>query len=126
MTLGRNGCWPSCAEHNSTLARQTPIYGACCGVTCHGRIHQAIDRGRARHLSRRRRRQRQPHSAFSPSTLEFFELGLGGHFTADLLGDGQLDPLALLARESALIELSSYVVPEPRPVAAISLQAAEI
>ena len=29
----------------STLARQTPIYGACCGVTCHGRIHQAIDRG---------------------------------------------------------------------------------
>jgi hypothetical protein len=32
----------------------------------------------------------------------FFELGLGRHLTADLLGDCRRDPIALLAREPAL------------------------
>src|SRR5262249_14896443 len=78
------------------------------------------------HLESLGPRAREVTPLLPPSTLEFFELGLGRPLTADFLGDCRRNLLALLARESALSELSSHVVPEPRPVAALSLHAAEI
>ena len=59
------------------------------------------------------------------SALECLELGFARHLTADFRDRG-CDPLALLGREPAPIELSNHVVPEPRQVAAISLHTAEI
>ena len=60
------------------------------------------------------------------SALECLELGFARHLTADFFGDRRCDPIALLGRELAPIELSNHVVPEPPQVAAISSHTAEI